>query len=176
MCMNKEGKYGKYIIQESILPPFLQTPEAKAEYYEVGRRRILWCDDRAAPNCGLSMNSCWIVHADRDIQLERERTNTVGEMGKPHRHEGNEILGFLGSDPDDPSDLCGEVEIYIEGEKHILTKSSYIYIPAGVKHVPLYINRVDRPIFHFFITLTNGYSMVRENGVFDMETGVETSR
>ena len=117
------------------------------------------------------MNTCWIVHADREIQLERERTNTVGEMGKPHCHEGNEILGFLGSNPDDPSDLCGEVEIYIEGEKHILTKSTYIYLPAGIKHVPLYINRVDRPIFHFFITLTNGYSMVREKSVFDMETG-----
>ena len=173
MCMNNEGKYGKNIIQESILPPFLETPEAKAEYAEIGRRRILWLDEHAAPNCGLSMNTAWIMYADRDIQLEREATDTVGEMGKPHCHKGNEIVGFLGSNPDDPSDLGGEVEMWIDGEKHILTKSTYIYIPAGVKHVPLYINRVDRPILHFFITLTDGYSMVRENGVFDMESGVE---
>ena len=171
MCMNNEGKYGKYIIQKSILPPVLETPEKQAEYYEVGRRRILWLDSHAAPGCGLTMNTCWIVHADRELQLERERTSTVGEMGKPHSHPGVEILGFLGSNPEDPSDLCGEVEIYIEGEKHVLTKSTYIYLPAGVKHVPLYINRVDRPILHFFVTLTDGYSMVRENDVYDMENG-----
>ena len=168
MCMNNEGEHGKYIIQESTLPPFLKTPEFKKEYFDMGRRRILWLDDQAAPGGGFSMNSAWIVHADRDIQLEREASDTVGEMGKPHSHEGNEIIGFLGSDPENPSDLCGEVEIHIEGEKHILTKSTYIYLPAGVKHVPLYINRVDRPIFHFFITLTPNYVMVRDTEKFEV--------
>ena len=166
MFMNNEGEYGKYIIQESTLPFFLRTPEFTKEYYDIGRRRVLWLDDQAAPGGGFSMNSTWIVHADRDIQLAREAADETSELGKPHSHEGNEILGFLGSNPDDPSDLCGEVEIFIEGEQHILTKSTYIYLPAGVKHVPLYINRVDRPIFHFFITLTPSYSLVRDNGVF----------
>ena len=168
MCMNNEGKYGKYIIQESLLPPFLQTPEFTKEYYDIGRRRVLWMDERAAPGGGFSMNSTWIIHADRDIQLARESADEVSELGKPHKHEGNEILGFLGSNPDDPSDLCGEVEIHIEGEKHILTKSTYIYLPAGVRHLPLYINRVDRPIFHFFITLTPSYTMVRETEKFEV--------
>ena len=168
MCMNNEGEYGKYIIQTSILPPFLETPKEKEGYHEIGRRRVLWLDDKAAPGGGFSMNSTWIVHADRDIQLAREAADDVGEMGKPHSHDGNEILGFLGSNPDDPSDLGGEVEIYIEGEQHILTKSTYIYLPAGVKHVPLYINRVDRPIFHFFITLTPGYAMVRDADKFEV--------
>lgn len=163
MCMNNEGKYGKYFIQESILPPFLNNPEAKKEYHDVGRRRILWLDNNAAPDCGITMNSTWIVHADRDIQLAREASNTIGEMGKPHSHPENEILAFFGSNPDDPSDLGGEIEIFVEGEKHILTKSTYIYFPAGIKHLPLHINRVDRPIFHFFITLSEGYTMVRED-------------
>ena len=166
MAMNNEGKYGKYIIQENFLPPFMQLPESKKEYYDVGRRRILWLDDNVAPGGGFTMNSTWIVHADREMQLEREANGTVSELGKQHSHDGNEILGFLGSNPEDPSDLCGEVEIFIEGEQHILTKSTYIYLPAGVKHVPLYINRVDRPIFHFFITLTPSYVMVRDEGEF----------
>ena len=50
MYINNEGKYGKYIIQESILPPFLATPEAKKGYYDVGRRRILWLDEKPLPN------------------------------------------------------------------------------------------------------------------------------
>ena len=168
MHINNEGEFGKYIIQQSILPPFLDTSEAKKEYYDIGRRRVLWLDERAAPGCGLTMNSTWILHADRDVQLEREANGSVEEMGKSHSHQGNEILGFLGSNPDDPSDLCGEVEIYIEGEGHLLTKSTYIYLPAGVKHVPLYINRVDRPIFHFFVTLTPSYTMIRDTGIFEV--------
>ncbi len=140
-------------------------PEAKKGYYDVGRRRILWLDEKAAPECGLTMNSTWIMHADRDIQLEREANNTVDEMGKSHSHRGNEILGFLGSNPDDPSDLCGEVEIYIEGEGHILTKSTYIYLPAGVKHV-LFISIAWIADLSFFITLIPLYYGSRRRRVW----------
>ena len=168
MCMNNEGEYGKYVIQDNVLPPFLTTPEFIKDYHEIGRRRALWLDDKSAPGGGFSMNTTWIVHADRDIQKAREAADGVSELGKPHAHETNEILGFLGSNPDDPSDLCGEVEIFIEGEQHVLTKSSILYLPAGMKHVPLYINRVDRPIFHFFVTFSPSYTMVREDDTFEV--------
>ena len=168
MCMNNEGEYGKYIIQESILPPYMRLPEVKQEYHENGRRRVLWLDDNAAPGGGFTMNSAWIVHADCELQMARRASNTVLEIGMTHSHESNEIVGFLGSNPDDPSDLCGEIEFFIEGEQHILTKSTYIYLPAGVIHMPMTVNRVDRPIFHFFITMTPGYVMVLEKGKFEV--------
>ena len=66
-----------------------------------------------------------------------------------HVHDFPEVLGFFGTNPDDTHDLCGEVELYIDGERHLLTKSFLAFIPAGVKHCPLRVLRADRPIFHF---------------------------
>jgi hypothetical protein len=66
-----------------------------------------------------------------------------------HTHDFDEFLGFYGSDPQNPRDLGGEIEFWMEDEKYILTKSFLAYIPAGVKHCPLKIIRIDRPMFHF---------------------------
>jgi hypothetical protein len=33
-----------------------------------------------------------------------------------------------------------------------------IFVPAGVKHCPLYIKRVDRPIFHYTVVTSPLYS------------------
>ena len=74
-------------------------------------------------------------------------------MEKPeveaHTHPFDEVITFFGTNPDDPEDLCGEVEIWLEDEKITLTKSCLIFVPKGMKHCPLHIKRVDRPIFHF---------------------------
>ena len=61
----------------------------------------------------------------------------------------DEVVAFFGTNPEDPWDLCGEVELWLGDEKHIITKSSLVFIPKGLKHCPLIARRVDRPIFHF---------------------------
>ena len=67
----------------------------------------------------------------------------------PHTHDSDEIIGFFGNSSEDPYDLGGEIEIWLEDEKHIITKSALVFVPAGMKHCPLILRRVDRPIFHF---------------------------
>lgn len=73
----------------------------------------------------------------------------TGPGPQAHSHDFPEVLGFFGSNPKDVNDLCGEVELWIDGEKHLLTKTFIAYIPAGLTHCPLRIIRADRPIFHF---------------------------
>jgi hypothetical protein len=68
---------------------------------------------------------------------------------KPHSHTYDEIIGMVGTNPDDPTDLCGEIEITIGGEKHIVNKSCLVYIPAGLEHGPFRELKMDRPIFQF---------------------------
>jgi len=68
---------------------------------------------------------------------------------KQHAHECDETLGFFGGDPENPPEMGGEVELWIEDERHLLTKSSLVYIPAGVKHCPMHVRPKVRPIFHF---------------------------
>ena len=69
--------------------------------------------------------------------------------GSPPEHshdDSDEILMFFGTDPERPHDLCGEIEVWIGGEKHVLTESAMIFVPKGVRHCPLYCRRADRPI------------------------------
>jgi len=45
--------------------------------------------------------------------------------------------------------LGGEVEFWMEDEKHIITKTCLVFIPKSVKHCPLIFRRIDTPIFMF---------------------------
>jgi quercetin dioxygenase-like cupin family protein len=137
-----KSKYGKYIVSE------LQLPESKqkiAEFYSTYATRILWMDDNVVEGA-FHMNTSWFLKAS---------TTTENE---PHTHDSDEIIGFFGSNADDPYDLGGEIEIWLEDEKHILTRSSLLFIPAGMKHCPLIIRRVDRPIFHFTVVTGGQYT------------------
>lgn len=68
---------------------------------------------------------------------------------EPHTHDFDEVLAYLGSDPSDPHNLKGEVELHIGDESVVITESSLVFIPAGVPHCPIHINRLERPILHF---------------------------
>jgi hypothetical protein len=43
-----------------------------------------------------------------------------------HVHGFDEVLAFLGSNPNDRFDLGGEVEIWLGDEKHVLTESCLV--------------------------------------------------
>jgi hypothetical protein len=74
----------------------------------------------------------------------------VSQTYKPHFHDYDEIIGYFGSNPDDPFDLGGEMELWIEDEQHIFNRSCLLYIPKGIRHNPWFIRRVDRPVFVFW--------------------------
>ena len=68
----------------------------------------------------------------------------------PHTHDDfDEFIGFIGSDPGNPEELNGEISFYVEEEKITITKSCLLYIPRGVKHSPILVPKLERPILHF---------------------------
>ncbi len=130
-----ETKYGKYIVTD------LQAPFSKEynERYAKWAKRILWMDDSVVDGA-FQMNVSWYLSAQSE-----------GEALDAHTHDPDEIIGFFGSNHDDPYDLGGEIEFWLEDEKHILTKTCLIFVPGNMKHCPLRILRVNRPIFHFSV-------------------------
>jgi hypothetical protein len=136
-----ESKYGKYVITE------LQEPESRKKFavdYAKYAQRILWIDKIVLPGA-FNMNASWYLNAGPTID------------DKPHTHDHDEIIGFFSNDASRPHDLGGIVEIYLEDELQIITKSAMIFVPAGMVHCPLYLRRVDRPIFHFTAVLDGLY-------------------
>jgi hypothetical protein len=85
---------------------------------------------------------------------------TKGDAGtvKEHTHDFPEAIAFVGTNPDDINDLGGEVELWIDGKRNIIDRSFIAYLPAGVKHGPLKITKVSRPIFHFTAGMSGKYT------------------
>lgn len=143
-----ESKYGKYIVTE------LKTPAFDPDYirrYSQWATRILWIDDHVVDGA-FQMNCSWYLRPPVEPMPE----------GGAHTHDCDEIIGFFGSNPEDPYHLGGEIEFWLEDEKHILTKSCLIFVPKGMKHCPLIIRRVDRPIFHFSTVTTGQYLQIKD--------------
>lgn len=136
----------KYIVTE------LKMPESKqkiaAQYAEYATR-ILWMDDKVVEGA-FHMNTAWYLKASTTTE------------DRPHVHDTDEIIGFFGSNSADPYDLGGEIEIWLEDEKHVISSSAMIFVPAGMTHCPLVITRVDRPIFHFTIVRGHQYDKLEE--------------
>jgi hypothetical protein len=66
-----------------------------------------------------------------------------------HTHTQPEFIVFMGSDPDDPTKLGGEVELYMgaknEAERYVVTVPIVWIVPAKLPHCPNIITKIDRP-------------------------------
>jgi len=85
------------------------------------------------------------------------KAKEVVVVDKGHTHDFEEVVTFFGSNPDDTTVLDGEIEFWLGDEPHTITKSSVIFIPKGVKHCPLIIKKLDRPVFHFATATDKNY-------------------
>jgi len=138
-------KYGKYVVTELKTPDF---PREFTEAYKKFATRILWMDDSVVPGA-FQMNTSWYL-----------KPNTHG--AEAHQHDVDEIIGFFGGDYQNPYDLGGEIEMWLEDRRFIIDKTTMIFLPAGMKHCPLIIRRIERPIFHFS-TVTDGKYVQRQD-------------
>ena len=67
--------------------------------------------------------------------------------------DGNQVIGLVGADRENPMSLAGEITLWIDGEKNILDKSSLIFVPARVPFGPVQINHMEHPIFYTSIVV-----------------------
>ena len=65
-----------------------------------------------------------------------------------HRHNVAEILYFIGGDPMNFKEFGAEVEFAMGEEKevHVITTTTWVYVPPNLPHCPLTFKRVDKPI------------------------------
>lgn len=136
-----ELKYQKYILTDLKLPEDVQY---RADEYAKRATRILWLED-------------FVIGGAPSIICSWYWKATEKEGSPSHLHDFDEVIGFIGSDPENPHDLGGEVEFWLEDEKYILTKSCLIFAPKGLRHCPLRVVKVDRPILFLTFSVTGKY-------------------
>ncbi len=97
--------------------------------------RLLWIDGKKLQDAPY-LEAVWF-HTSNDTGPEA------------HAHDFDEFIGFIGSDPEHPEDLGATVEFYIGDEYYTMNKSTLVYIPRGVKHSPILVPALSKPIIHF---------------------------
>ena len=78
-------------------------------------------------------------------------------VDKPHVHDFPQFLCLFGSNSKDLFDFDAEVEMYLDGERNLITAPSIIHIPTALPHCPLNFKRIGKPIMFLEIMLTADY-------------------
>jgi hypothetical protein len=110
-------------------------------------RRVIYMDDRVVPG-SFYVEAVWVV-------------GSVPKVHPEHTHlDHDEILGFVSSNSDDPTDLGAEIDLVIDGKKMTITKTCFIHVPAGVKHGGLCFRKIDRPVFQIAMSRMPAFSSI----------------
>jgi quercetin dioxygenase-like cupin family protein len=141
----------KYIVDRLIPPkaeaPWSPPPPPEAANGKGGR--ILFLDNDIVPG-GFYTECVWIAPRGADApKMTAEQIAKFKAAVKPHKHNFAEVLCFFSTDPKNIHDLDAEIELWIEDEKHIITQSVMVYLPAGTMHCPLSFPVVNKPLIHF---------------------------
>ena len=159
----EEGKYGKYIVTEFY--DGFELPEERAWEKPImgrgllnGQRRFMehmvW-DSNVIPDAFYAEAVWFWPQARAKVINPEDAKKTPGIP--PHSHSFPELLSFYGTDMEHPEELYCQIEFWIDGEKQMINESFTAFIPAGVKHGPLTIRNVKRPIAHLIACDTGSY-------------------
>lgn len=86
--------------------------------------------------------------------------------GEIHTHPEEEILIFVGFNPENPDDLGCEVELGMgeDAERHIINKPSIAVCPKGFPHLPILTRWCDRPYGFIVVCLSGEHASPWEEG------------
>ena len=144
-------KYDKYFLKEPWGIIHQGTDPDAPEYIGIGQK---------APVEGWD---------DPLVQVLRPIYKPYEMIPDGHRHAVAEILYFIGGDPMNFKEFGAEVEFTMgegeDAEKHIITSTTWVYVPSNMLHCPLNFKRVDKPIMfgHIMFADTFDSTIVGKN-------------
>ena len=125
------GKYANYRVTK-YAPVDGRIPDAPPGFLTF----LLWIDAQKLPGAPYT-EAVWF-----------HTTNDTGP--EEHVHEDlDEFIAFVGSDPEHPEELNGDVSFLIGGEQIHTRKSTLVFVPRKIKHSPLLVHELRRDILHF---------------------------
>ena len=73
-----------------------------------------------------------------------------------HTHNHHELLCFLGGDPENVNDLGAKVSVCLgeEQEEHVFDTATIVSIPPNLKHCPVTVSNVSKPLVFLVVCTT----------------------
>jgi len=146
----QESKYARYVVSDPKVVSVAYHPRQNVK--GVTFPDEIYLDNDLVPGAPVTIDIGWRFTIPEPDPVEWT-----------HTHDFDEVLNFIGTDPDNPHDLGAEVEMQIGDEKFVLTRTTSIFIPRGVPHCPMIHRRVDRPYLLVVVALSNYYPSAEED-------------
>lgn len=130
----QENKYSSYFITECIKPKVESWGPVASGFFNMFRITELF------PKANVDGSGLYYTRPHVMV-------NTT------HIHDFDEYLFFLGTNVEDINDFDARVELNMgeEGEKHIITSPTIVYVPARLVHCPLNFAVVNKPVLFFHV-------------------------
>gem|GEM_PF-2383065 len=76
-----------------------------------------------------------------------------------HAHNFHEMLSFLSGDPENIRELGADVSVCLgdELEKHTFNTPTIVSIPPGLKHCPMLVNNITKPVVFLEVSVTKEF-------------------
>ncbi len=81
----------------------------------------------------------------------------------PHAHDFDQVMLWVPC-TEDLTAYDAETELYLEGEKYVIDRTTALFLPKGTEHCPIRHTRVGTPFFFVNIPMTPEYGMKDANG------------
>ncbi len=131
-----ETKYGKHLIKAPMTESKTEkTPILKFSAGDYG------------------VNASWVL-------VPYTKVRTTGEGLPTHSHTFHQFISWFGADPKNIGEFDAEQFTCLgeEQEKHIVNTPTIQNLPPGTPHCPGGWLRIDKPIYHFEVSLTAEYT------------------
>jgi len=138
-----ETKYGKYVIRKPKLVKLAHHAEGEVKGFTYPY--LVYMDSELMEGSPVFIDIGW--------RTEIPQPNPVAQF---YAHPFDEVLLYMGSDPNNPQDLNGELEITLDDEKHRFDTTTAIFIPKGVGHT-IKCLKVDKPVLNVGVSFKGQY-------------------
>ncbi|NLE08869.1 MAG: hypothetical protein GX631_06410 [Dehalococcoidales bacterium] len=105
--------------------------------------------------------SLWAHHDEykAGISLGYHCVVTPYDVRMSHGHDFHETLAFLSGDPNNPKDLgaTGVTHLGDEGEALEFNTPTIISMPPGLKHCPMLVNNIQKPVIFLEVSATGAF-------------------
>lgn len=130
------SRYARYVVTGTS--PEVRRPDYMPPLDPVYSRPMAYIDQMVIPDAEFGCDTRWLLPGD-----DRGVGQTIlDEHVLPHGF----TVACVAYNYDDITDLCAEAELWIGGEKHVIRKGFWAYLPPGVSRGPLVVRNITRPI------------------------------
>ena len=131
------SKYARYMVFGT--PPDIKRPDFMRPLNAEFSRPMAYIDQTVIPDAEFGFDTRWLLPA--------HGSPTGQVIMDAHALPYGTSIACIAMNYGDITDLCAEVELWIGGEKHVITRGFWAYIPPNVLQGPMMVRNVSKQVF-----------------------------